>query len=109
MPGSKPSVDAVLPYLKETAGGVVVALRVQPKASRSGVRGVHGGAVKVSVTEAPEKGKANRAVIEVSADALGVSKSRITVVSGETSHDKQVLVAGMGAREAAEKIKAALG
>lgn len=106
---SPPHEEALPPYLRETAEGVVIALRVQPKASRSGVRGVHGGAVKVSVTEAPEKGKANRAVIEVIADALGVARSRVTVVSGETSHDKQVMVARMAAREAAEKLKAALG
>ena len=54
---------------------------------------MHGGALKVAVAAPPERGKANRAVVELLAEAIGLSASAITIVSGETSKDKVVEVA----------------
>ncbi len=54
--------------------------------------GPHGGALKVTVTAPPERGKANRAVIELLSRALSVPPSSIEILSGETSSDKTVLV-----------------
>ena len=67
--------------------GVPFAVRVTPKASREKVE-VADGAVRVHVTCVPEDGKANRAVTEALARALGVAKSRLTLVRGATSRDK---------------------
>lgn len=50
------------------------------------------GTWKVKVTAAPEKGKANRALLEFLAERLGVSKSRIRITSGETSQLKRIRV-----------------
>lgn len=83
--------------LRETPEGVLIPVRVQPKASREAVVGIHGGAIKVAVTEAPEKGKANRAVEAVVAAWLGVPKSTVSVVQGETSRSKVVRVSGVSA------------
>mgnify|MGYP000427444852 CR=1 FL=1 len=47
-----------------------------------------GAALKVAVTAAPEGGKANAAVIKLLAKALGVPKSRLTLIQGATSRDK---------------------
>jgi uncharacterized protein (TIGR00251 family) len=77
--------------------GVLLSLRVQPKAARDCLRGVRNGALKLAVRAAPEKGKANQAVVEFLASTLGIAKSRIQVVSGATSQDKQVLVAAQPA------------
>jgi uncharacterized protein (TIGR00251 family) len=76
------------------AGGIRLRLRVAPKAARSRIMGVHGGALKVAVTEAPERGRANAAVIELLARALGVPKKNIAIVSGETAQDKVIEIAG---------------
>lgn len=57
--------------------------------------GEHGGALKLAVTEAPERGKANAAVIELLAQKLHVPKKNIAIVSGETSQDKIVEIAGV--------------
>lgn len=69
-------------------GRTLLSVRVQPKASRDAILGEHDGALKVTVTAAPEKGKANKAVIELLAKALGVPKSAVTLESGAASRDK---------------------
>ena len=48
--------------------------------------------LRVAVTAAPEKGKANRAIIELLSRSLGVAKSSIELVSGETSPEKRLLI-----------------
>ena len=55
--------------------------------------GIHAGALKVSVTAAPERGKANDAVVKLLAEALDLPKGSIEIVAGETSHDKAVVIA----------------
>lgn len=81
------------------AGGVRVALRVTPRASRNAVAGLAatadgGAALKVTVTTVPEDGKANQAVVELLAKAWRTPKSSISVVSGATDRNKIILVAG---------------
>ena len=82
---------------------VIVKVRVQPKASRGAVLGEHNGALKVAVTAAPEKGKANKAVIEVLAKALGAAKSDMALIAGTTSRDKVFAIRGTS-REAIEAL-----
>lgn len=69
-----------------------IALRVTPKASRNAI--VPGDApdapVRVYVTTVPEGGKANASVLKLLSKALGVPKSRLRVVQGETGRDKLV-------------------
>ncbi|WP_037087136.1 DUF167 domain-containing protein [Cereibacter sphaeroides] len=67
--------------------GVPFAVRVTPRAARAKVE-LKEGVVRVHVTCVPEDGKANRAVTEALAKALGVAKSRLTLVRGATSRDK---------------------
>ena len=65
-------------------------LRVRAGARENAVLGLHAGAFKVSVTAAPERGRANRAVIELLAETLGIPASALRIVAGETSRDKIV-------------------
>jgi len=87
-----------------TAGGVLIPLRAQPKASRCAVVGLLGQRLKVAVTAAPAGGKANRAVEEVVADALRVRRSAVAVVAGHTSRDKVVRVSGLSPKEAMDRL-----
>ena len=80
--------------LKDTPEGVIIPVRVTPGASRDRILGEHAGALKLSVSASPEKGKANRAVCRLLAKTLGIAKSNVRIVSGETSRDKRVLVRG---------------
>jgi uncharacterized protein YggU (UPF0235/DUF167 family) len=73
--------------------GRVFRVRVTPKASRNAVLpGDSGADLRVTVTTAPEGGKANAAVIKLLAKALGVPKSRLELVRGATGLDKQFRV-----------------
>jgi uncharacterized protein (TIGR00251 family) len=67
---------------------VLLHVRVQPKARANAVKGWHGDALRVSVTAAPEDGKANRAVIALLAEMFDVVPSSINLVRGAASRDK---------------------
>ena len=65
---------------------------LRPGARRTGVVGVHDGRLKVAVTQVAEKGKANQAVLETVARALGLRPSQVKLASGETSPLKTLLL-----------------
>jgi uncharacterized protein (TIGR00251 family) len=69
-------------------------VRVAPGASRPGIVGRHGTGWKVRVTAAPEAGKANEAVVRLLADTLVLPVREIEIVSGHSSRDKIVELAG---------------
>jgi uncharacterized protein len=78
--------------LKELRGGTRLRLRVKPGARADGLVGVHAGALKLTVTAAPERGKANAAVLELLGRALDLPASSLELLSGESSQDKAVRV-----------------
>ena len=69
-------------------------LKVIPKSSADRIVGWVGDRLKIQVTAAPERGKANAAVIGVLAKALGVARSAVRITAGETSPLKTVEVDG---------------
>ncbi len=75
--------------------GTVLAVRAQPNARKNGVLGERAGALRVGVTVAPEKGKANLALAGVLAEALGCWASEVVLLAGETSRDKRFLILGL--------------
>jgi uncharacterized protein (TIGR00251 family) len=83
---------------------VRIAVHVTPKAGRDEVAGWRGGELSVRVTAAPEGGKANAAVCELLGKSLGVPKSAVRVVRGESSRHKQVEVDGVDEARAYEAI-----
>ena len=74
-------------------GGTRVRLRVKAGAKTTAIVGVHGGALKLSVAAAAERGKANRAVIELLANTLGLPSSAVTITAGKASPDKVATIA----------------
>jgi len=83
--------------LKQTAAGVCVPVLVAPGARRERLYGEHDGRLKLSVSAAPEGGKANKAVCSLLASRLGIRKSQVRVVSGAHSRRKEVLIERVGA------------
>lgn len=79
------------------ADSVRFAVRVQPRASRSEIVGLHGDALKVRLSAPPVDGAANEALVELIADALGTAKRAVRIVSGESSRSKTVEVEGVTA------------
>lgn len=86
-----------------------LALRVAPGARRSEVVGRYGGGWKVRVAAPPEGGRANAAVCDLLASALGVPRRTVAIVSGHNSRDKLVEVAGIAPVETERRLAAALG
>lgn len=73
--------------------GTLLLLYIQPGASRTEIKGIHGDRLKISVQAPPVEGAANAAVIEFISKWLKIPKSRIHLISGETSRQKNVWVA----------------
>ena len=72
---------------------VEIRVKVIPKSSKTELAGyLPDGTWKMKVAAAPEKGKANRALVEYLAEHFGVAKSRIHIMSGETSQLKRIRV-----------------
>jgi uncharacterized protein (TIGR00251 family) len=94
--------------LIEHAGGLILPVRAQPGARKNGVVGEHNGALKVAVTAAPEDGKANKALLEVLGEALGLKRSRIELIGGMTSREKRFLVNGLAKEELERRIASLL-
>ena len=86
-------------------GGVVIDVHVQPGGSRDEVVGQHGDALKVKVSAPPEGGRANDAVCRVLAEAFGVSRSSVAVVSGVTNRRKRIRLDGLQADAAASRLE----
>lgn len=81
--------------LTPTDGGVALAVKVVPGASRDQVVGPLGDALKIKVSAPPEGGKANKAVRRLLAEAVGVSRKDVTIVSGTSTSIKRVELRGI--------------
>ncbi len=92
-------------WLTPVAGGVVLALYVQPRASRNEIVGEIDGALKVRLTSPPVEGAANKLCCAFIAKACGVPKRDVTIVSGETSRHKSLVVAGLDVGRAETALK----
>jgi uncharacterized protein (TIGR00251 family) len=80
--------------VQAVAGGVVVAVHVQPRAGTTAITGTHGDALKIRVAAPPVDGRATEAARAELARALGVAASAVMLVSGERSRLKRFRVAG---------------
>ncbi len=91
--------------IREIDGGVVFGVKVVPGASRTEIKGVLGDMLKIKVAAQPEKGKANQCLVEFLAKTIGVKKSNITIISGETSRSKQIQVIGVSSESLRDRFK----
>ncbi|HEX8726848.1 MAG TPA: DUF167 domain-containing protein [Gemmatimonadaceae bacterium] len=76
-------------------GGVRVTVRVQPRAARTGIAGVHGTALKVRVSAPPVDGAANDVLVQFLAERFGVPRRAVRVVAGHASRTKIVELDGV--------------
>ncbi len=95
--------------LQPHAEGTILPVHAAPGARRNEIRGEQNGLLKVCVTQAPEKGKANKALIALLSKALSMRKAQFELLAGETARQKRFLVRGVTPEELAELIRHALG
>ena len=79
-------------------------VRVHPNAKRPSVGGVHDGALKMSVSKPPEKGRANQAVIKALAKYLSLRPNQVQITAGESARLKTIVATGISVEEASEII-----
>lgn len=90
--------------------GSALAVRVTPRASRNEiVEMLDDGTIKVRLAAQPVDDEANTALIEFLAEILGVPKSRLDIVAGETGRDKLISVLDMDVETAHQRIVAHMG
>ena len=79
-------------WMKENKNGTSLLLHIQPGASKSELAGVHGDRLKLKIKAPPRDGEANEAVIEFIAEKLSLPKSKVHLIRGQTSRQKEVSV-----------------
>jgi len=72
--------------------GLLIPVRASAGARQNGILGARNGAVRIKVTAAPEKGRANTAIIALLSKAIGIPKSAIELVAGQTAPQKRFLL-----------------
>ncbi len=92
------------PWLKAVEGGSELLVLVQPRASRTKVVGEHDGRLKIALAAPPVGGAANAALIEFLSGELGVRKSDVSLLDGDTGRRKRLAVRGMAPAEVMVKL-----
>ena len=90
--------------IQQSANAVIFSVKVVPRSSRTAIAGILNGMLKVKLSAAPEKGKANESLVEFLADTLGVKKNTITITSGHTSPVKTIQIAGVSTEYLLDKL-----
>lgn len=75
---------------KKNAKGIAFDVYVQPRSSVNAIIGCHDQTLKIKLTSPPVGGAANKQCIQLLAKALGLPKSSLTIVSGQTSRRKKI-------------------
>lgn len=105
MTSAESGADAAALEIRAVEGGCTLAVRVRAGGRRNQVGGVQENALRVEVTTAPEKGKANQAVRKLLAKSLGLAPGRLELVSGETCPAKVFRIAEVTPEELRNKLQ----
>ncbi|WP_413774134.1 DUF167 family protein [Candidatus Nitrosacidococcus sp. I8] len=84
-------------WFEQIQDRIILRIRLQPNARRNEILGIHGNQIKIKITAPPIEGKANLYLIDFLAKLFKVNKSKIDIVAGATSRDKQVCINGITA------------
>ena len=90
-------------FLRETSGGVLLSVKLQPRASKNEIGEPLGGELKIKVTVPPVDSAANEALLELLAEKLDCARSRIELVCGQKSRHKILKLHGLSAAEILKK------
>jgi uncharacterized protein (TIGR00251 family) len=90
--------------VQQAGNAIILSVKVVPRSSRTAIAGILNGMLKVKLSAAPEKGKANQALVEFLADTLGIKKNTIKITSGQTSPVKTIEITGLSAESLSNKL-----
>ena len=84
-------------WYRKTKEGWLISVHAQPGAKKSAVAGLHGDALKLRIAAPPMEGRANEALTAFVAKALGLPRRAVSIVKGESSREKLLLIANTAA------------
>lgn len=93
-------------FLRETSGGTLLSVKLQPRASKNEIGEPLGAELKIKVTAPPVDAAANQALIELLADKLDCSRGQVELIRGQTSQHKTILLHGFTVEATLAKILA---
>ena len=93
--------------VREVKEGVTISVHVVPRASRSGLAGMHGDRLRIRVKAPPVEGAANKEVLRILAELLFVPASYIELMAGAGSREKLVLLRGLTLAVVLARLKSA--
>lgn len=91
-------------WLKPQADGVLLAVKLQPRASKNEILGALGEELRIKVTAPPVDAAANEALIRLLAERLDCSRGKVELVRGQTSRHKTIKLHGLTAETVAAKL-----
>ncbi len=94
--------------LQSTNDGVLLSIRAQPGGRKNELRPAVDGTLKVVVSQVAEKGKANRAILEFLAKTLGLRKSQLDLLRGDTAKTKVIRIRDISVADLRSRIEQAL-
>lgn len=86
--------------------GIELRVHVQPRASRNEITGWREGSLAIRLTAPPVEGAANKACREFLAEAFGLKRADVELVSGEKSREKRFRLTGLSEAELGERLRA---
>jgi uncharacterized protein (TIGR00251 family) len=90
--------------IEQRAGGVSVAVKVVPGASRDRIVGELGDALKLAVSKPPQGGAANAAVVGLVSHTLGLPRQNVTIVRGHSTPRKELLIVGLTVEQVCQRL-----
>jgi uncharacterized protein len=96
-------------FLRETAGGTLLSVKLQPRASKNEIGEPLGDELKIKVTAPPVDAAANQALVEFLADKLDCSRGKVELTRGHTSRHKTLKLHGFQPEEVLKKLAAGAG
>ncbi len=98
--------DPVKPaYLSAHNDGVLLSVKLQPRASRNEIGEPLGNELRIKVTAPPVDAAANEALIRLLAETLDCPRNKVELVRGHTSRHKVIKLHGLGVAEVLNKLK----
>ena len=91
-------------FLRETSGGALLSVKLQPRASANEICAPLGDELKIKVTAPPVDAAANQALVEFLAEKLDCSRGKVELIRGHTSRHKTILLHGFKTDEVLQKI-----
>jgi hypothetical protein len=92
-------------YFKITGNDIIVKVKIVPGSSKNKIIGVYNDSLKITITAPPVEGKANKKCIAYLAKYFDVAKSKIEIISGQTSKNKLIKIYDISQEEFLDKIE----